>query len=306
MGRYTLGKQDELNRTFTYIQEKIKEIGNITFNSTPSTQYSIFNARPTFYYLDSKQKASILGNDTIVIYGGMVEAVINFEWTKTTVITRNGTGVADGKSDMISFAKTITIENGSSYSYELLDSEEVTWGEDGGQPFVLSRVSPTDATDEDKEVLHRMLNNIMGFKTIRNMLEEEIDKVYTYYLRASLHDEHHRIDPQFDYIWSPGRNRSNITISMVRRPLYIDIEQDGIRTAFDVQAEKATNWKCGDRRIPHLPLNPTEYGGLQEFVTYDFYENMLKFAIEQNFLDTDLFRDQWESTMFQFFAGDLY
>ena len=43
---------------------------------------------------------------------------------------------------------------------------------------------------------------------------------------------------------------------MKRRPLYIDIEKDGIRTAFDVQAEHATKWQCGDRRLPHLPLNP--------------------------------------------------
>ena len=101
-----------------------------------------------------------------------------------------------------------------------------------------------------------MLNNLLGHSTIRNMLEEEIDKIYEYYLRASLHDEHHHIDPQFDYVWSPGRNQSNVTVSMIRRPLYIDIEQDGIRAAFDVQAEKASNWKCGDRPIPHLPLNP--------------------------------------------------
>lgn len=122
------------------------------------------------------------------------------------------------------------------------------------------------------------------------MLEAEIDKIYHFLLRNSLHDEHHHVDPQFDYHWTPRRNTTNYIISMKRRPLYIDIEKDGIRTAFDVQAEKATKWECGDRRLPHLPLNPEVYGSLQNFVTFDFYENMLRFAIEANYLDTDLSR----------------
>ena len=46
-----------------------------------------------------------MGNDTIVIFGGRVEADITFNWSKTTsVITRNGSGSAFGLSDMISFA----------------------------------------------------------------------------------------------------------------------------------------------------------------------------------------------------------
>eukprot|EP00178_Gracilaria_changii_P002211 TRINITY_DN13302_c0_g1_i1.p1 TRINITY_DN13302_c0_g1~~TRINITY_DN13302_c0_g1_i1.p1 ORF type:complete len:162 (+),score=5.03 TRINITY_DN13302_c0_g1_i1:682-1167(+) len=114
------------------------------------------------------------------------------------------------------------------------------------------------------------------------------------------------IDPQFDYKWQSRRNASNITISMIRKPIYIDLEKDGFRLAFDTQAEHASEWKCGDRPIPHLPLNPAVYGSLQQFVTYDFYENMLRFGIEKGYLDVDLSREQWESTMFQFFVGDLY
>lgn len=311
VGRYTLGKQDELNRTFTYIQQKITEIGNITFNTTPTTSYSIFNAKPTFYYRDSKQQAKILGNDTIVVYGGKLEADISFQWSKTNVITRNGTGMAFGLSDMITFAKQIVIENGTSYSYELLDFEDVTWST--GEVFQLTRLDPADASDDDKAALTRMLNNILGYKTIRNMLEEEIDKIYSYYLRASLHDEHHHIDPQFDYIWSPGRNTSNVTISMTRRPLAIDIEEDGIRTMNDIQAENANDWKCPVRSVPLLPLTPRYtviyfrvYGNTQQFISLDFYENMIRHAISKNLLDPSLERESWESKMFQFFAGDLY
>lgn len=48
------------------------------------------------------------------------------------------------------------------------------------------------------------------------------------------------------------------------------------------------------------------YGGIQEFISYDFYENVLKHAISKNYLDSDLNPDLWTSKMFQFYAGDLY
>ena len=87
----------------------------------------IYNTKPKFFYLDSKQQARIVGNDTITIFDGKVEVDISFQWTKRSVITRNGTGEARGLSDMISFAKRIVIENGSSYNYELADHENPTW-----------------------------------------------------------------------------------------------------------------------------------------------------------------------------------
>jgi hypothetical protein len=34
IGNYTLGKQDELNKTFTLMQPKIKDLGNVTFQAS--------------------------------------------------------------------------------------------------------------------------------------------------------------------------------------------------------------------------------------------------------------------------------
>ena len=48
------------------------------------------------------------------------------------------------------------------------------------------------------------------------------------------------------------------------------------------------------------------FGGIQQFVSYDFYENVLRHAISMNYLNSDLNPDLWTSRMFQFFAGDLY
>jgi hypothetical protein len=253
-GQYSLGKQDELNRTFTKIQEKITSLGNVTFNLSETVSYTIFNAKPVFYYRDSAQKASINGNDTIVIYGGKLEADLTFQWTKkNSVITRNGTGSASGLSDMISFAKFIVIANDSFYSYELLDAPDVTWS--SGEVFQLTRIDPADASDEDKSSLTRMLNNIMSIKTIRNQLEEEVDRYYNFFLRASLHDEHQPVDNHFDYVWQP-MGKPNVTLPFSRRPLTIDIEKDGIQLTFEVQANNATTWTCGKRDIPFHPHNP--------------------------------------------------
>ena len=91
VGTYTLGKQDEFNCTFDKFNEKIGTLDNVTYNSSETTQYTIYNARPTFFYRDSKQKAEVLGNDLIVVYGGQVEARIIFNWTKRSLIQRNGT-----------------------------------------------------------------------------------------------------------------------------------------------------------------------------------------------------------------------
>jgi hypothetical protein len=75
----------------------------------------------------------------------------------------------------------------------------------------------------------------------------------------------------------------------------------GYETTIDGFAES----KCG--KMPRvLPMNPRVFGGSQEFISYTFYENVLKFAIKNGQLDTNLNRQSWESRMFQFYAGDLY
>jgi hypothetical protein len=52
-----LGKQDELNRTFTKIQEKLPALPTVTYKYSSTVTYTITNATAAFYYRDSKQKA---------------------------------------------------------------------------------------------------------------------------------------------------------------------------------------------------------------------------------------------------------
>ncbi len=87
----------------------------------------------------------------------------------------------------------------------MFDCHDITWTTN--QAYKLTRVDPPTIADSDKEVLTQMLNTIKGVKTVSNILEEEINKIYSYYLRASLHDEHMPINDHFDYIWVPGQGK---------------------------------------------------------------------------------------------------
>ena len=110
--RYTLGKQDELNKTFEKMQEKITSLEDVTYKTTDGATYRIYNANPSFYYRDSKQKAVLRGNDTIVIDGGYLEVDFTFNWFKNNGTTREGTGSVSGLSFELIIAKQLIVDNG--------------------------------------------------------------------------------------------------------------------------------------------------------------------------------------------------
>ena len=64
------------------------------------------------------------------------------------------------------------------------------------------------------------------------------------------------INDNFDYTWAPGKGKQNITISFSRRAISIDLEKSGVYLNFDVQIANDSGWKCGNRSVPILPLNP--------------------------------------------------
>lgn len=64
-----------------------------------TTTYRIYQANPTFKYIDSKQKAEIIGNDSIIIQGGYTQVVINFKWAKIGTDMKNGTASVIGNSN---------------------------------------------------------------------------------------------------------------------------------------------------------------------------------------------------------------
>lgn len=48
------------------------------------------------------------------------------------------------------------------------------------------------------------------------------------------------------------------------------------------------------------------YGGIQQFISYSIFENLVRYAGEKQVFNSTLGRTHWESRFFQFYAGDLY
>lgn len=93
---YSLGKQDELNRTFTKIQKNLPQLDyNHTFADTNST-YSITNFTSVFRYLDTSQRSEIMDNDTILVMDGYLRLDFSFNWSKRGSQSVSG-GIAAGK-----------------------------------------------------------------------------------------------------------------------------------------------------------------------------------------------------------------
>lgn len=137
-----MGRQDELNKTFIKIQEKVSTLNNVTWKANDTTTYKIAGVKPTFYYLDSQQRAVIKGNDTVVIEGGRVDVTLNFEWARIDLGTISGTGIAKALSDPIIFAMQLVIKDG--YMLEtLLVYENVTFSNFG---INITRIEPASTS----------------------------------------------------------------------------------------------------------------------------------------------------------------
>jgi len=164
--RFTLGKQDELNRTFNKIQDKIATLPDFNYRTPDAADYTISAIRLTYQYRDSKQRAQFRGENVIVIDGGVGEIQCSFNWVRKAISNANGSIVAVGLTDDLSFAKKVVID-GPAYSYELLDSMPFLMTPN---PFAFTRIDPPDITDNDKRVLLALLNGIQGGKDIKTML----------------------------------------------------------------------------------------------------------------------------------------
>lgn len=115
---YYLGRQDELNITFTKIQERVTTLNNVTWKVNDTATYFITNIKPKFFYLDSNQRADIVGNDTIVIEGGKLEVTFDFQWARQGTGV-GGSGSAIAHSRVLAFAVILKIKDG--YMLEVLD-----------------------------------------------------------------------------------------------------------------------------------------------------------------------------------------
>lgn len=98
--------------TFTNISEKVKVLNNVSWKVNDSAIYRIGNIKPQFFYIDNKQRADIIGNDTVVIEGGRLDVRMDFDWSREGAGISTGTGSANALSDVISFAMKYVVKDG--------------------------------------------------------------------------------------------------------------------------------------------------------------------------------------------------
>lgn len=100
-----------MNKTFIKIQEKISTLNNVSWRANDTVTYRIDNVKPTFFYIDSKQRADI-GSDTVIVNGGEVDVILNFDWSRVGFGAMSGNGTANALSDPISFAIQYIVKDG--------------------------------------------------------------------------------------------------------------------------------------------------------------------------------------------------
>jgi hypothetical protein len=252
VSQFSLGKQDEFNRSFAKVQRNLGVLrGAQVLNN--SYQYSIINITAAFYYRDSHQKATFRGQDVIFIDGGYAEVDLTFSWSKalkgslSDVVS--GTGSASGLSTELMLAKKLVIDN-NAYSYELLEAMPFAMPEESA--FELTRTDPP-VSSGDKEVFLKLLNSMEGHADVVSELHSEVQKVFSDAIRSSLHDENFPLNLTFSYTWRPKTHRPNVTVSFVRRPTSVDVEDIGLISTFDVRVQGDDAWTCGTRKVPEMP-----------------------------------------------------
>ena len=151
---FSLGKQEQLNKTFDQIQPLIK-VPTITYKSNDSSTWTISDTTVNFKYLDSKQRAVVIGNDTVGIYGGFLEVTTAFKWEKANMIGKiNGTAQAKIQSQEVMFEKKLQIDQGY-LDYKLAFFYNVSFEFTN---FTLTRIDPSSTVATDIANILNALN----------------------------------------------------------------------------------------------------------------------------------------------------
>lgn len=127
----------------------------------------------------------------------------------------------------------------------------------------LTRIDPPTTSPEEQADILKLVNNIANVTTLRHELEDDIALYYAFYLKMNLHDENEPIDKKFFYKWSsPVASKGDLIVNFTRRPVFIDVERDGMHYGYEATIDGFNASKCGPAP-PSLPLDPKAFGGSQ-------------------------------------------
>lgn len=299
LSEYSLGKQDELNITFDKIIKKIPTIPDSVYPYSDRINYTTTNFSYTFKYLDSTQKSEIVGRDQIIVKDGRLRVDFTLNWTETGSVTKGGYAIGYGLSDPIIFTKNMKRTGDNLVMYNLVDYENVTFSH---APFNLTRMEPY--ADDDFAILNLLVNHLINVTTCKDYLTEGINNYLSSNLNDSLHDNKHTLDKNIKYTYrDPFKGNQSITFDHTL--VTVDLDQLGIDYYYVTIISNFADFRCG-APVPAEPLDTRYFGGTQEFLSLGVHESSVLFAIRNGFLNTDLTQARWPSSVFQFYAGDLY
>ena len=160
------------------------QLPNIIYKDGVMNSFNLSNFKIAFKYIDSKQKAVIIGNDTVAIIGGILEITVSFDWSKTSmVVTNNGTGVARILSSEIMFEKLLQVEEGY-LDYKLGFYYNISLEFSN---FTLVRITPPNTSDNDTAIILKALNDpIEQSQSAKIVMMRTINSLYPTILRRNL------------------------------------------------------------------------------------------------------------------------
>lgn len=101
--------------------------------------------------------------------------------------------------------------------------------------------------------LRVLLNTHADVVTVRQELEQEIDKYFSYYLNQSLYDDRRILDEYYEYVWNGPKGK--FVIPYMINATGVDVEQDGLTLTYKASIKNYSSWKCEDS-APNMHWNP--------------------------------------------------
>lgn len=184
--------------------------------------FNLTNFQLKFRYIDSNQKAVIIGKDTIGVYGGKLEVIVNFDWSKTSmIVTNEGSGVARIVSEEIMFQKLLQIDEGY-LDYQLAFYYNISFLFTN---FTITRIDPPNTSQNDTISILKALNDGSSEQdqSVKMALQKQINQLYPTALRRNLKNQHYPLDDHFDYSWRNNWEGRNFTVTFLLVPTGVDL-----------------------------------------------------------------------------------
>jgi hypothetical protein len=124
--------------------------------------------------------------------------------------------------------------------------------------------------------VNKLLNNIINVTTVKHELEDELEKVYSFFLTQSLYDDRRIINEHYEYEWVGSKGKIVIPYELIATG--VDIEPTGITLTYIARIKDYPTWKC-ENHAPSLPLNPRYLSQYLESMV-EFRNSLLSMSTE--------------------------